>query len=775
MFPVIKSKKGQLLVAGTMVLATLAALLFVLVALVIAGHTPPGTIFVDASVTTVIDGTEGTVGNEFSTIQAAVTHASAGDTISVAAGTYTGGPFPDLGQTGVAGDGALVVIDKSLTLIGEPTDGTPGLTLNNHPILNGGAQVGNGFTIKAGVSNVTIEGFEVTNFAQGTGLGGQGSAVFAWGLTSITNVTVRDNHFHDTEGNGVLVGNEGQVLHSGWTVQDNLIKDTTGTAPIELTNTSNSTVTGNDISVTAASNAIGIVIDAQSHSGTSPNPSTVTVSNNTFTGPFGRAIFLLSIVFNGTGAPVLSNVTVGPNNQVIDTTTNSIRGVWLRTLDLVGSGNPTTSNLTIDSNTLDGYEDAVQITEGGGPHGTITITNNQIINSTGSSSGIHVTSGTSAANITASNNTITNNNLLGINNEGTGTLNAENNWWGAADGPGGPAGPGSGDGVSTNVDFDPWIASVSLTPASETKTTGQTFSITATLKDNTGTAVASSGLTARFTRTGASVGTADVAFTAGGTAVHNFTAVTGTTSVTAQPLFAGSPGGPISAAGAYTGVAPPPTPTPRPPPPTPAPTPIPTVIPEEEVTLVVPPPGGVSGIIQPTEAATLAAPDGNVLIDVPLGATSVTIQLGVTPLTPGEVPGPPGDITFTESVFSIEVSDVNAEPQPGFRFDKFLSITVQFGSDDLTRVNNDISRIVILRFEESSQQWIILPTTVDPAELTATFPSSRFSLFALGLVGVEVLPTPISEAELIAKRAERPIPPSLVDNIFCNLFGVRCQ
>jgi hypothetical protein len=41
-----------------------------------------------------------------------------------------------------------------------------------------------------------------------------------------------------------------------------------------------------------------------------------------------------------------------------------------------------------------------------------------------------------------------------------GPLNAKNNWWGAADGPGN-VGPGSGDGVSANVDFVPWLTSAS--------------------------------------------------------------------------------------------------------------------------------------------------------------------------------------------------------------------------------------------------------------------------------------------------------------------------
>lgn len=46
-------------------------------------------------------------------------------------------------------------------------------------------------------------------------------------------------------------------------------------------------------------------------------------------------------------------------------------------------------------------------------------------------------------------------NRNGIWNYDIVSVNAECNWWGAADGPG-PVGPGSGDTVSTNVDFAPW-------------------------------------------------------------------------------------------------------------------------------------------------------------------------------------------------------------------------------------------------------------------------------------------------------------------------------
>jgi hypothetical protein len=56
-------------------------------------------------------------------------------------------------------------------------------------------------------------------------------------------------------------------------------------------------------------------------------------------------------------------------------------------------------------------------------------------------------------------NNIFGNTPNGVTNKATDTLNAQFNWWGAADGPSG-AGAGSGDAVSTNVDFSNWKGSL---------------------------------------------------------------------------------------------------------------------------------------------------------------------------------------------------------------------------------------------------------------------------------------------------------------------------
>jgi parallel beta-helix repeat protein len=60
------------------------------------------------------------------------------------------------------------------------------------------------------------------------------------------------------------------------------------------------------------------------------------------------------------------------------------------------------------------------------------------------------------SNPVVSKNNIYNNAGLGLRNESPAIqISAQNNWWGDASGPGGQ-GPGSGDGVSANIDFQNW-------------------------------------------------------------------------------------------------------------------------------------------------------------------------------------------------------------------------------------------------------------------------------------------------------------------------------
>ncbi len=112
-------------------------------------------------------------------------------------------------------------------------------------------------------------------------------------------------------------------------------------------------------------------------------------------------------------------------------------------------------DLVIDENTLEDNRDGISF------QGVkdATVTENTIRNNTGGAgSGIHLEDWEgheSTGNVFRCNN-IEGNEPYGLDNDGTGEVDAEGNWWGDASGPSGK-GPGSGDAVSSNVDYNPWL------------------------------------------------------------------------------------------------------------------------------------------------------------------------------------------------------------------------------------------------------------------------------------------------------------------------------
>ncbi|MBK8633761.1 MAG: right-handed parallel beta-helix repeat-containing protein [Saprospiraceae bacterium] len=114
-------------------------------------------------------------------------------------------------------------------------------------------------------------------------------------------------------------------------------------------------------------------------------------------------------------------------------------------------GNTITNNLgvaTFDGSTSSG----ILATTFFGAGTTATIVENNI---TGNSTGIYVGfDGSDASIVTAHNNNITGNNF-GVRSTAP-IVNAANNWWGSASGPSGQ-GPGTGDAVSEDVIYCPWL------------------------------------------------------------------------------------------------------------------------------------------------------------------------------------------------------------------------------------------------------------------------------------------------------------------------------
>lgn len=156
----------------------------------------------------------------------------------------------------------------------------------------------------------------------------------------------------------------------------------------------------------------------------------------------------------------------GVTNSVIsgNTYTGKGNGNWLDYgIEVERGGNATiTDNIVCNSTgvaSVDGSTSAgILVTTYFNPGTAATITGNEICNNT-----VGIAVGYDAADIstvTAHYNNLTGNSE-GVNSTNA-TINATYNWWGSVTGPG-PVGPGSGDNVSTNVLYDPWLP-VDLTP-----------------------------------------------------------------------------------------------------------------------------------------------------------------------------------------------------------------------------------------------------------------------------------------------------------------------
>ena len=339
------------------------------------------------------------VPTDYPTIQAAVS-APGCSKIKVAPGSYT----------------ENVSIARALTLRGAQAGRDARGSRGAESVINGG--VGPDVTISA--NGVTVDGFTLD------GPVSQGSAAIVM-MGANSGETIKNN----------IVNNPGRAASfntSNTVFAQNLVNSTptagdgfqANTSPVQNALLADNTFGG----ATAANyNADITIIEGN--------------SNIAVTGNKSNGDGTLVALFKTNHAVVSGNTVKGdPNSSAI----------------YIGGGD---SNILVTCNTVSSAGSAVNVANafGVGVNASILITGNTLRDNV---NGVKVgaTAVAAADTVIANRNRLTGNTAFGVNNASAFNVNATRNWWGAPNGPG-PVGPGSGDRVTTNVTFAPWLHSPS--------------------------------------------------------------------------------------------------------------------------------------------------------------------------------------------------------------------------------------------------------------------------------------------------------------------------
>ena len=352
----------------------------------------------------------------YTSIQAAIAAALPGDDVIVQPGLYS--------------ITSRIDVDKSVKILGPqmgvnplPSNGTPRIPGDTatEAIVDGGFALSTLIRITA--DNVEINGMEVRN--------GTGDLIDSQVATPTSGTIVRNNIIHGSS------GDEGVQLRAvaGAVIECNHVYGTAGDGLNLCCGATNGLIRYNELHDISSLDAALYVYGATS---------TTIEGNLVYNTSNNEGIKLGSkngADAGGTGGTIR-------NNTVHDTRQDCI-AVYM-------------SNTTVSCNRLYGSTSENGCIYLAWAIANVSVTGNDIHDNVlittkwGDPGAIMIGTDVNAATITVSNNRLANNTPNGITNKAAALLVAENNWWGAASGPG-PVGPGTGDRVSTNVDYDPWL------------------------------------------------------------------------------------------------------------------------------------------------------------------------------------------------------------------------------------------------------------------------------------------------------------------------------
>lgn len=403
-----------------------------------------------------IDGPVGTIGF---LIEPFVEGAPSGSTVNVLSGMYV-----ETGQIHVTSDINLVGADRTMTTI------SPGFDTGSSGDSRGFFLVDSGVTFN--ISDVTIDGTGQKVW----------QAIRHKGQGTVTNVDFREIKFPTYHGTGMAVFGNGNVDVTNCTFGE------IGRIGVQyfgpgVTGSifSGNTYTGKgdgdflDYAVEVGAGAVAAINDNM----ISGNRGVASSDGSTSAG-----ILVTTFFGAGTSADIVGN-----------TISESTSGI------AVGFGEDDGSTVTIENNELLSNEDGIRVASAA----SLTATGNFIHDN--ASDGISLAEDTDGPVVSAvlNYNCFENNGDFGVKNLTGSLVDAENNWWGDASGPSGE-GPGTGDAVSTDVVFSPWLTGIDYSGAT-TFAIGGSIVLEATLMNTNSGAPAPEGATVEFFFNGLSVGT----------------------------------------------------------------------------------------------------------------------------------------------------------------------------------------------------------------------------------------------------------------------------
>jgi parallel beta-helix repeat protein len=377
------------------------------------------------------------VPGDYGTIAEAVAAATAGDTVVVAAGTYN--------LT------SAITVNKPLRILGAQAG------LDPRPTFGGRAgpetilqSTGTIFDIN-NTEGVEVNGFELRSASTS-------SSINVLQAVDVRNVRVLYNIVYNTNYPGGA-SNEGikfRRCSAGAVVSYNYLHEIPAPGdPINFDSVMDGEISSNEIVNSGSENA-GIYLYASERTLVFDNIVDTTIQNDGI--KMGNK--------GGNDAAKTGGFIVG--NTVRNTKQDGIT-VYM-------------SNTLVEGNEVSG-----STSENGGIYfafalSNVTITGNRIHDNTfntgkwGNPAGVMLKGDVLAATFLVSDNEIYNNYPNGVTNKSAAILDATNNWWGDASGPGGGAvdpvtgavANGSGDVVSSNVHYDPWL----IAPPGPTDTEG---------------------------------------------------------------------------------------------------------------------------------------------------------------------------------------------------------------------------------------------------------------------------------------------------------------